>query len=124
MYADGTNIGHKSGWGPEVMSSFLRACVLSVIAVNAGDRIGDNNPAGIILSAGDDVITDTSWKCNSQEEEGWMLYWFNDEHWEAATSLGANGVGPWGTLNAISANAHWIWSTTYWNPAYCRKVVC
>ena len=110
LYADGTNIWHKLGWTSEVRTaSLLQACVLSVVALNYVNA----SQAGIILSAGDDVISDTSWKCNSQEEEGWMLYWFNDEHWETATSLGVNGVGPWGALNDVSVNAHWIWSTTY-----------
>jgi hypothetical protein len=32
------------------------------------------------------------------------------ENYQAPTEVGANGVGPWGTISGISSNANWIWA--------------
>ena len=120
VYIDGTLIQTKQGWGSEIAAALVDACVLAVEATNWVDA----SPYGFMVSAGDDVITDTSWRCSSDEEDGWMLFWFNDSHWQPAAVIGANGDGPWGNVGAISHNAQWIWSSTYSGTTYCRKVVC
>ena len=65
---------------------------------------------------------------------GWELPGFDDSAWPAATSLGTNGVGPWGDVNrdmgmeskgTISADSEWIWTKdeNLHNDIFCRMVV-
>lgn len=63
--------------------------------------------ASIIGSFSDGVVTDSTWKCNTQKKEKWALPEFNDEIWEEAEETlpqkgGTNGI------TEISSKAKWI----------------
>ena len=73
-----------------------------VVAIAATGR-----QASIIGSFSDGVVTDSTWKCNSQKELKWALPEFNDDLWKAAeetspTKGGTNGI------TEISSKAKWI----------------
>ena len=44
----------------------------------------------------------------------WYDAGYDDSGWVNAFEIGANGTGPWGTINGISSEAQWIW-TENWN---------
>ena len=65
---------------------------------------------------------------------GWELPGFDDSSWEGASSLGANGVPPWGDVNRdmgmdskgyVTADSEWIWTSeaNLHNDIFCRLVV-
>lgn len=60
-----------------------------------------------------DVVSDTTWKVSTAEENGWdgSNPSFDDSGWDYATSFGQNGVLPWLTRSDIGDDAEWIWSS-------------
>ena len=96
------------------------ACVLVVKATDYG-----RTRYGILASTSTGVVTDETWKCSANEEDGWDLPGFDDSAWGAARVFGLNGVGPWGTLTAINRQAMWIWAEdVHGGTVYCRKTLC
>ena len=85
--------------------------------------------AGILASADNGLITDSSWRCSDKYEQGWALPGFteNPEHWKQASTYGRNGAHPWQFLKSISPYANWIWTdrndgTTNMH-VHCRKYI-
>jgi uncharacterized phage protein (TIGR02218 family) len=76
------------------------------------------------------IVTDNTWRWNSTNPAGWnTTAGFNDSAWTLATSMGTNGVYPWGTVNNFPSDstAQWIWSrnsvdTNVPETRYFRKV--
>ncbi|TAG11242.1 MAG: alpha-rhamnosidase, partial [Verrucomicrobia bacterium] len=54
----------------------------------------------ILLDNGESVIfsTDRSWKCSTQETEGWTAVQADESSWQSAQILGAAGIEPWGDV--------------------------
>jgi len=62
---------------------------------------------GILLSASDGTVTDSSWMCRLEAPGA---------QWEPAKEIGTNGVAPWFTRPNIASHAKWIWVTDDGNP--------
>ena len=59
----------------------------------------------IIASTSTGIVTDTSWKCTTTEEDDWTRCFFNDDHWPNAREARSAGSRP----SDISSLASWIW---------------
>ena len=97
------------------------ACVLAAFAM----AIGDSDTGGILASTSTGVVTDASWKCNSNGPTNWHMPDFDDAAWSQALVMAPNDGSSWPVINGISAEAKWIWSQdTSTISAYCRKTLC
>ena len=82
---------------------------------------------GLIASTNTGVVTDSTWKCTTEEEEGWHSHMFNDSHWPFAVEKYVNGAGPWRQFFeniGINPQAYWIWTNNTELVIYCRKRLC
>ena len=86
----------------------------------AGEDTGLNE--GILASTSTGVVTDDTWKCTANLEDGWSTCSFDDSHWLNANVYAANGGWPWGGINSIMDSAKWIWAEGSTDgTVYCRK---
>lgn len=63
--------------------------------------------ASIIGSFSDGVVTDSTWKCNSDKEPQWALPEFQDDQWKKAEETSPEKGGTNG-MTEISSKAKWI----------------
>ena len=63
--------------------------------------------ASIIGSFSDGVVTDSTWKCNSDKEPEWALPEFQDDQWKKAEETSPEKGGTNG-MTEISSKAKWI----------------
>lgn len=105
-----------------------------LIAV-AGGEFTQSCPGLLASVTNDFLVTDGSWRCvgPSSYTAGWNTLGFDDSQWMDTYVIGRNGnvtspelcAGLAG-VPSISANAHWIWTTSisdgapYDSPIYCR----
>jgi len=97
--------------------------VLAIKCEDVGGKVGVL--ASAHNEAGEDVlVTDGSWSCSKEEEEGWTEPGFREssDNWEAGDVIGKHGVSPWSKIGQISDNANWIWTKNWkaWETVYCR----
>ena len=117
-YVNGKAVGDGSGWFN--FSSFkvtphLQAGenVLAIQAENSGEA---SNPAGLIarlelkLAGGEAVAltTDNAWQCSAKRDQGWQKAGFDASAWEAAQTLGVNGMAPWGEVKKQGAGRRYL----------------
>ena len=80
-------------------------------------------PASIIGSFSDGLVTDSTWKCSTENESKWALPEFDDERWEEAEETSPQKEGTNG-ITEISSKAKWIHITaddsTQNKIMYCR----
>ncbi len=81
--------------------------VLAVRAINNG--LGAN-PAGWIgkisinLQPGSlDLNTSNQWLTSNTEQSNWNMVGFDDSSWANSLEMGQMGIGPWGTVSAVSS---------------------
>ena len=129
-----------------------------VLGVDALDAGGTGGWIGTAVVNGVTYPTNNRWRCfhgattagqnggwsdvnagwhGDAPADGWMNPNFDDSAWPYASSLGANGVGPWGDVNRemgsvddgglgfITDNSEWIWSVDAdaHNDVYCRLTI-
>ena len=92
-----------------------------LLAMKAQD---DGVDRGLIASTNTGVVTDSTWKCTVEEEEGWHTENFDDSQWPFAVERYINGDGVWGFYDLIDSQAHWIWTGNTASVIYCRKRLC
>ena len=91
--------------------------VLAIECFNKGGGFG------ILGSTSDGMLTDGSWKCAGEMQEGWTNPDFDDSAWEAAQVIKGNGEGAPGKIDGVLDDAQWIWSTGGEKTTYCRKIL-
>lgn len=78
---------------------------------------------GILASFGDQYLTDATWRCSRNYEEGWQGAGLDETFWQRATVTGQNGDPQWGVVPGVMSNAKGIWTSglagTDWQ-VYCR----
>ena len=84
---------------------------------------------GILASLHDEngdkvLVTDESWTCSQEGNEGWAEPGFDSGAWEGGDIIGKNGVAPWKFIRDISRDASWIWTEGHQThtTVYCRYV--
>jgi len=140
--------GEKSEWSTaEIWSDDLALGQTHVVAVKGSNYPGSGyNPAAFLghietepgtwfLETGTSaLVTDAGWKCwyggpdatpPLSDGKEWFEPGYDDSSWGQASVIGANGIGPWGTISGIRADAQWIW-TEHWetsadSPVYFRR---
>ena len=121
VFADDTLVLNSTFWPTSDSVRIPDTCVLALQSLD----FEVESPEGILAStANERVITDATWRCVEEEEEGWTLPSFNDSHWPIANIRGVHGDLPWGVFPGISSDALWIWSNETSQTAYCRKNFC
>jgi len=126
VYVDGVEhqVAGQNDWRKEsqivLPSNFF---VLAIKCVDAGWRVGIL--ASLQNEIGEDVmVTDSSWSCSQEEQEGWTEPGFSEdsEAWEAGAVIGKHGVQPWKKIGQISDDATWIWTKNQksHSKAFCR----
>ena len=97
-----------------------------VIAVEVRNTFGVNK--GFVASGSNGVLTDSSWRCTSYEDEGWSRRNHDDIHWYRAHEHYLNdATSPrMATIDGISPQAHYIWSAETADPevSFCRLDLC
>ena len=120
VYHNGAVVLSSGDWRVADDVSLENACVLAVKAIDHG-----GGWFGILASTSTGVVSDATWKCRSSHQPGWHLASFDDSAWSRADVMGAHGDTPWGYLNAIDAQAKWIWAHGIaGGVVYCRKSIC
>ena len=121
VYVDGTayqddNMQH---WNKaSTVTLPIGSTVLAIECFNTG------GPFGIIGSTNDGMLTDDSWKCSGEMQDGWMNPDFDDSSWETAQVIkGNDDGGDPGKIDEVSDDAQWIWSTGGETTSYCRKML-
>ena len=116
VYLDGaqTHDDNMDHWNKVSNVKFVHTImVLGIECTDVGGRYG------ILGSTADGILTDGSWKCSGELQNGWSNPDFDDSSWEAAAVLEDNG----NVEDGISEKAQWIWSTGGEATTYCRKVL-
>ena len=121
VYHNGVVVLTDDSWSTADTVTLTNACVLAVQGVyhrGGGDM-------GILASTSTGVVTDASWKCSAMGQRDWYLPGFDDATWSQARVIATNGDAPWGTVDAIDAQAKWIWTQGLTDAnVYCRKTLC
>lgn len=113
VYLNGVFLGSSDAWA---QASRYRASLQvgeNVLAIKGIDAGGI---AAIIADLTWDTrtsVSDSQWKVSNSAQAGWTQVGFDDSQWQAATSYGRYGVGPW--LKRIvgfpaNSTAQWIWT--------------
>jgi len=111
--ATGTFIGSGDSWVvPHTLTGELTPGVVNYLHVVAWDTQYD-----IAAFLGDFSLSDSSFhfangtQCLLTQSLGWSMSntGFGQDYY-TPNDLGANGRSPWGLIQGISADAHWIWS--------------
>ena len=109
-----------------VASSLTVSSDACVIAVEVRNTLGENK--GFVASGSNGVLTDSSWRCTSYEDEGWNRRNHNDIRWYRAHEQYLNdATSPlMATIDGISPQAHYIWSAETADPivSFCRLDLC
>ena len=118
MFADHTSLGQDNGkW--EKPFTYKVPADTRVISV-----IGRNVPGppyfGILGSTSNGLLTNKTWKCNSDLYHGWTSPDFDDRDWPLAKVVGNHGDKPWETIDGIAETAKWIWANEDQDIVYCR----
>ena len=111
VWVDGEHVdlawSTRSAWTK--MSSFHITKCNQLLAIQCEEKgaIG-----GILVSADNGMVSDSTWRCSRHYEEGWNQIKFEEriDWWKNADTHGKNGVAPWKVRPGISANANWIWT--------------
>ena len=120
MFADNTRIQHKNDQNWRKNSIYQvpgDTRVLSVIGRNVPD---EKNLHGILGSTSNGLLTNETWKCNSDLYPGWNSPDFDDKGWPSAKVVANHGVLPWRKRHGIAETAKWIWADNYNDTVYCR----
>ena len=83
--------------------------VVTVMATNSGE---DASPAGLWLGirfqfedgSTKDVISDKTWKVNTEDIKGWNKPEYDDSKWSTASELGGLDVAPWRLAKELKVN--------------------
>ena len=83
--------------------------VVTVMATNSGE---DASPAGLWLGIRfqfedgrtKDVISDKTWKVNTEDIKGWNKPEYDDSKWATASELGGLDVAPWRLAKELKVN--------------------
>jgi len=99
IYVNGERAGKDDSWESPTtvdVAEYLKQGE-NVLAVHAWN---DGGPAGMVArlawSEGEqlrELVSDASWRCSSDDPDGWDLPGFTDESWAKATVLGPLGGG-------------------------------
>jgi len=124
VYVDGVEqeVNGLSDWTREsqiALPSYYQS--LAIKCVDVGVKVGIL--ASVQNEAGEDLmVTDNSWTCTQEPEEGWNEPGFMSDTWEVASVIGKHGMRPWGKIGQISENASWIWTKNQkaYTTVYCR----
>ena len=113
LYVNGKSAGHGDNFKIPVaidITGMLQegSNTLAVAATNVGES---PNPAGLIVALKVEfadgapmvICTDAQWQANPLKSDGWEQVGFDDAKWVPAKALGANGMSPWGNVNAEDA---------------------
>ena len=116
VFIDGVEVGHVSD--SKSPSQVTITNDMKVIAIQISNQ---NTIGGLIgsLSNGK-IVTDETWKCSRELEEGWTTASFDDSAWPAANAEAQGEV----LADGITSNAKWIWAGSYFDSGitvYCRK---
>ena len=125
-YIDGAEQQPSSGdnlqWTSEKI--FQISDSFKTIAIYCHDQ---GSVEGILASVEEEggeviLVTDSSWRCGSEEQQGWTESEFQEggEVWKTAGEIGKHGMVPWGVIGKISGEAKWIWEETKSPNSYCR----
>ena len=115
VYLDGTKVPEDeqmSQWNQ--VSTVIIPSETVVLAIQCHNTGG---PEGIVSSTDDGILTDASWKCSGEEQDGWTNPDFDDSAWEPAAVLRESDV------EGVAPDAQWIWSTDGQSDAFCRKLL-
>ncbi|ESO94422.1 hypothetical protein LOTGIDRAFT_175420 [Lottia gigantea] len=77
--------------------------------------------AGIRGSFSNGVVTDSSWRCSTSDDEGWKELGFDDSNWQDAT---IQTHSDWGNKpTSIASEAKWIWTAGDFTDrhVFCRR---
>lgn len=107
VYGDGVQEGHSESW-KDTRVSTLRT-MIKTLAIECKNKGG---PHGLLASTPDGrILTNTTWKCSTQYQEGWNKYGFDDSQWNDAVIID-NNVSPathgWKARPDIRNDAKWI----------------
>ena len=104
---------------------FQISCCTSLIAIRCLETGGK---AGIVLSANNGLVSDSSWRCTRTYQEGWQTSPFQEAPgvWKYADMFAPNDGTRAFYVPGISPKAQWIWigpndgERVY---VHCRKVI-
>ena len=128
VYVDGVEASpsnHESNeW--RISTNYSVTACNSLIAIFCRDNAGDL--AGLLASTTTGVLTDTTWRCTDQLEDGWQTLGFTESAgvWGAPGTHGNNIQAPGRrSVAGINLLAEWIWYGPYdeinRKTVYCRK---
>jgi hypothetical protein len=82
--------------------------------------------SGVLASVdGDKLVTGKSWKCTTQQVDGWTSTSFDDNSWPDAVIAGTNTASDiHGNLAQIHSSASWIWTNNFKDPKIDKTVFC
>ena len=115
MFADGVSLGTDDDWTSSteyVIPGNTR--VISVAGVDMGHQFG------ILGSLSNEMVTNSSWKCDTVEHSGWNSPDFDDSSWPAAVEVANHSDHPWYNIAGIASTAKWIWTAGEPDKVYCR----
>ena len=116
VYIDGVEVNHVAD--SKSPSQITITKDMKVIAIQISNQ---NTIGGLIgsLSNGK-TVTDETWKCSRELEEGWTTASFDDSAWPAANAAAQGEV----LAAGVVSNAKWIFAGSFFDSgitAYCRK---
>ncbi|MBI1869626.1 MAG: hypothetical protein HYS07_00360 [Chlamydiae bacterium] len=115
LFKNGEEISHGDDWAEVrfIQAALNGGDLLAIHAVDEGGVAGAIAQVDMMDKEGakHSFNTDSTWVISTTEISGWNTTGFNDDGWTGASTFGANGISPWGTLSHISSGAQWIWAS-------------
>lgn len=124
IYVDGKLVGNTTGW-TDVWKQYI-ADDAKLIAVECENVA---NQGGLIVSFGNGLTTDNTWRCSGENVHGWYDVDFDDSDWERASIIELNEqnkdihTSKWLSDRNFLDKAKWVWKNVYTarrERSYCR----
>ena len=123
VYVDGVEASPSNHEYDEwrISTNYSVTACNSLIAIFCQEKADDR--AGLLASTTTGVLTDKTWRCTDQLEDGWQTLGFTESAgvWGAPGTYGTN-IRAFGRIFVTGINrlAEWIWYGRY-DEIYCRK---
>ncbi|XP_032241628.2 uncharacterized protein LOC116620137 [Nematostella vectensis] len=124
IYVDDKQVGKSTTWCNRKITQFIIPEDSRMVALEGVD-FGRLQP-GIIASLGNQIVTDSSWKCSVHPTSGWTSWGFNDALWPAASVYWnlSNPIELLPVKEGLTDKAEWIWTAdTNSRHVYCRRKI-
>ena len=130
LYVNGRFVARGTGWETAEEYRVPLESGKNVVAVKAINQASAGGILAEIQIGEKRFFSNTNWRINLREVQGWTEPDFNDQTWSRAVSYGKHGYAmPWAQFRNVQGLARdlpeWIWSKDNYkdNPVYFRYTI-